>query len=745
MNPFVGQDDTGSATGGTIRSVTPPSGSQPVTYVTFTLLYENTGGSNASEFSVTDRVPVGFAYVPTAPASALPGDLLPAPYALINGVPATPDNLQVTDNGRTLNFRVKAKLKPGASGLIVYQLQVVPVAQGGVNPGNIVDTKGARIASSSLSGDVLASPDGEPLLISAPLHFSFKTFTPDNNRGDVGRAATFQFYYKNDGGKKATNFAVRVPVPAGATFASANVVSGPGANGVSLLPNNGGALFTIGSVKPGQSGIVQARFIPTAAILQTTDKVMKVQFEAALDGIFTPRTAHPGPVTRTATAGPQPEPRTLGDDPLHPPGVLIVYPPLPPGAPRLFIQRSVPLVVEYGKPFNYQIVVGNLGDQPIAQVNVTDVLPAGVINNGITGNDGPIVVTQGADGRKTVSIPLNGGIPAHSVRAIKIPLVVSSDLLAADGRAEVTDDGLYATSTAQGYPIYCPPATTRLLKRNETLALVGSEVIGSGLAAYGFDASAVTNVNKAVTASSRITTIGGADVLTTNNGALIVPLGTSATQPVGAGLGPVLVTGPAGVISNDGGSVISNDGGSIVATGGGNLIKINGLITQDGGGFRGGVPQTAGGLLSSLITQDGGGLVAQGAGNLIRGGGLNLIGEDGSSVISNDGGSIISRDGAGIVATGGGNVFATGYSSLIGNAGGTLIGNAGGTLIGNAGGTLLANGGGKIVATGGGNIISDNSAGLIGSSPNTAAIVATTGGNLIGVSGGSIVGNNSTR
>lgn len=725
INPYIGQDDTGSSSGGAIRSVIQLNPKQPVTYVTFTLLYENNGGANADDFTIIDRVPAGFAYVPDAPAASLPGDLFPPPYALINGTRATSDTLKVSDAGRTLTFSIKNKakpLKPGKFGYIAYQLQVLPPAQGGPSAGTVVSTSGARIASSSLAGDVLASPDGEDLLVTGPVHFGFKLFTPNNNQGDVGKPATFQLYYQNDGGKKGKDFAIKTPLPAGCTLASAQVLAGPGADNISTLPD-GGVLFDIGKVKPGQSGLVQVSIIPTAAVLNTPSRVLNLVFIPLLDGATFHSSARRGPTARAAGRP------ALFDDPAAD-SPLIVYRVLDPTVPRLFIERSVPLALEYGKPFSYVITVGNLGDRPIEQANVTDVLPPGINSAFITGNSGPVVATTDASGRFVKSIPV-GAIPPHSVRSVTIQLKVDPSLYAPSSvGVNVTDNGLYATSVAAPYQIKCPPASTRLLRRGETLALVGSDPLGAGLAQYGFDANAVNTVAKAVSLGSRMTTMAGADALITNNGALVVPLGTTFVPgaPVVTGSGPVLISGPAGVISNDGGSLISQDGGGLIAAGSGNAFKLSGLISQDGGGFKGGVPQTAGSLLAGLISQDGGGLVAQGAGNLLRGGGLNLISQDGGGVISNDGGSLISQDGGGLISQDGGGIFATGYSNLIGD---NLAG-----VLSNSSGNALASGGGKLIATGGGNAISDNGSGLIGSAPNTSALVASPGGNLVVVGGG---------
>ncbi len=81
-----------------------------------------------------------------------------------------------------------------------------------------------------------------------------------------------------------------------------------------------------------------------------------------------------------------------------------------------------------------------------------------------------------------------------------------------------------------------------------------------------------------------------------------------------------------------------------------NLGRISSLIGQDGAGLI----NPAGG---NLIGQDGAGIISGGAGNIISGGAGNII--------ANDGASLIGQDGAGIISGGAGNIISGGAGNII--------------------------------------------------------------------------------
>lgn len=125
------------------------------------------------------------------------------------------------------------------------------------------------------------------------------------------------------------------------------------------------------------------------------------------------------------------------------------------------------------------------------------------------------------------------------------------------------------------------------------------------------------------------------------------------------------VTNQAKVVSNDGGTLVSEHGGGVVAQGAGNVVS------NDGGTL---AAKRATGLVDKngnpLISQDGGNLLAKAA--IIGEHSSGIIGEHSSGIIGEHGSGILSNANAGIVATGGGNLMRTAAALNIRGTGGSV-------------------------------------------------------------------------
>ena len=111
------------------------------------------------------------------------------------------------------------------------------------------------------------------------------------------------------------------------------------------------------------------------------------------------------------------------------------------------------------------------------------------------------------------------------------------------------------------------------------------------------------------------------------------------------------------------------------------------------------------GLISHLISQDGGGLISDN--------GLGILSDNGLGVISNDGGSFVGNNGSALISDRGGALRTSSFSNLIGNGGGSIISEDGTGLISDNGLGVISNDGGSLISQDGGGLISQDGGGLI--------------------------------
>ena len=146
---------------------------------------------------------------------------------------------------------------------------------------------------------------------------------------------------------------------------------------------------------------------------------------------------------------------------------------------------------------------------------------------------------------------------------------------------------------------------------------------------------------------------------------------------------------PTGLRLNDGSQFLTN--GSLLLANGAAQANVLGIGGQ--------------GLISHLISQDGGGLISDG--------GLGLISDNGLGLISQDGGGFIGHNGSALISDRGGSILVPNSGTTIGTAGASLISQDGGSALSDAGSGVISNDGSSLISQDGGGLISENGAGAI--------------------------------
>lgn len=759
INPDV--STSVDAAGNVIQAVTDP-GAQ----ITFALVYRNLGTAKVKSAVLQDRVPPGTKYVSGS--------------AQINGIDATADQFSKADGGQTLLFNLGTikDSRPGkpSFGIVTYAVKLLDPAKGGPAVGTVIQATGGALNTPSLFHTTLAFPSETGIAYAAPAHlFTQITQTnatpgfanPNNAAARANSHLIYDITYKNDGGVNGTDVLIVDTLPPGVVNVKGSFVKG--IVGRVDAAANGQIVFHLGALPMRAAGVVRVEADLTKAAAQAQASLALVNSARGLEAAsFTPARARGAAPRREGGGGPRLTSLDLlggGDQ-----AVAIIG---GPGLPRLFTAVTAPLSVKEGETYDLLIAVGNPTDYVfIAGVAVEVSIPdqAEFVS---ADQDSAFVSTS--HGYKTVTFANQDkagrvqGIAPHSSLLHRLTLRAPkgtggqlfklADVTALAAQSVIVGSGEIFPPTA---PVHSGELTTFVYPADQPFGNAKRQILSAALAEQGvtvanfvdrpdFQAKLDALDDRAVGVRT-----GGADCIQFTNNTVLIPLLGGNVLALGAPKGIKVPNAAALSGSPQGGSVVSNDGGSIVATGGGNLINLTNLISQDGGGLVNstGVPFSS--VLSGLISQDGGGLIAQGAGNIVATGGGNLISQDGGGLISQDGGGLISQDGGGLgqiidnvsglsggqkaaalISQDGGGIIGTNLAQLISQDGGGVVSNDGGSFVTGAGGSILATVGGKLIATGGGNVISNDGGSFKGSSSASAALtlslngfLATGGGNI---------------
>ena len=769
VNPDV--LDTTSDDGAYQQAVFGPGLAQgpAATHITYALVFSNDGGFSADDVVLTDRVPLGTKFDATST------------YApTYNGRPFDRGQMTISPDGRSLHFDLGTitpdkfnanGTKAPNLGLVLYTVDVLPARNGGISPGSAIQAQGGALATTSLLQTTYAQPAEIDTVVTAPGAAYLESYK-GTAQAVIGRQIPYDIYYRNSGGLTPEDFRIVDALPAGTTFVSAAFLAVQGAHhvvrnaqggkGESIDHPAGGAssgdvTFHLGAVKPGEDGWVRL-------VVKVKTTATNVSGLLIANNPMVPADVFPSSTKRAFTA-PHPEAdasklivptaSTQNASRLVTPAEAV----LEAGAaaadlPHLNVGITVPMSVQEGSTYDCLVFVANTTDTLIGKTEVFVPVPAGA--EFVSAGDGPFkgVFLAKAPGGPVVLFQssvhddagnfIDNEVQPHSATLYHVVLRAANS---SAGKALTTN--VYTASTTYNSgengvavaPVYSTNASTYVIGRNQTFADAASQIVTSGLEANG--SSAVTlgsdDLQKRIaqlTPTALGHGLGGADLLALNNDTVIVPLGN----------GQVTVVGPTANLAVASGvtSIISQDGSGIVAQGGGNLITALNLIDGNGSSI---VAQGGGNLqsmLAGLISRDGNSIVAQGGGNLLNLGGGNIISQDGTGVISNDGGSLTLINLAGIVAQGGGNIVAAGGGNIVAQGGGNIVAQGGGNIVAQGGGNIVAQGGGNVINAGGGLInISASSFSspdaTVATSAAGAGIVAAGGGNIVAQGGGNIV------
>ena len=242
------------------------------------------------------------------------------------------------------------------------------------------------------------------------------------------------------------------------------------------------------------------------------------------------------------------------------------------------------------------------------------------------------------------------GIPGHT--AVRAVLTLRAQ--AGSAGQTLVNAGAVVTPVVQDFvPITANRTQTYVLRGNETLRQMGSQIVDNALAVYGGSVADAAALAGNLTFESTATTVVNAAAVSFQNSAVVVPLGYLNN------VAQIVATSGGNLIAQGGGNIVATGGGNIVATGGGNLISVSGRNGAD--------------ILAGLISEDGGGVVGSSVANILSGGGNNLIAQDGGGLIGNDGGGLIATPTGNLIAQGGGNIVASGGGNIVAQGAGNLV------------------------------------------------------------------------
>ncbi len=747
FNPFIGSD-TDADTGATVTTVAAPGAKPPNPFVTFALVYTNTGAGTAREVVISDSVPKGLE--------------IDRDSFFVNGVATLASAIQFNNDG---SFALTAKnIKPNKGGLIFYRAKVlVPTPPpDGVDLGGYIEPTSAQLSIAYLGSEVIA-PAPEKILLTGPVHASISS----TQTGDTatGGNVTYTMLYRNDGGQTITDFRVVSPVPPGGAFQSAQLL---GVDQQPRMPNtaksesltkpavgatSGLMVFHLGKVKPRGFGLVQVVYQMTSAVLQqSTQALVHQPYIAATGGL--PVANHlPGdaPLHRqlrrivTRDAGDTSIGAADSADTTHPADN--------PNGPHLGMTVSCFQSVVASDTIGYTVTAISLGNtnlsipfipypyDPFVFFSVP--VPDGTDYVGITGGIvGPADVTAkpftDTSGRKYIT----GQFPALPNKGASWVTVS----FRANGAASTTvlnpDIVLYDPLSAT--VLHSGPIVTTVVTPNDFFNIQRLVLLNTLNApkTTTFTGPGFQQRVDQLNSKSRFTAVINAGYMALENGVLVIPTAEGNIVAQGGGNlvntngSNIVAQGGGNIVAQGGGNVVAQGGGNIIAQGGGNLISIKNivndqgqLIGQDGNGF------TVANIFAGIVAQGGGNLQALHCASIVAQGGGNL-----QSV----GVGVISRDGAGFAASADRVLaasaveLATGQSKLSGDVFRTSSGDA--TLM--SGGFVGAAGAGGIKIDGlirgtkGSSFINNTSAvggvvragsGIIGE--NSSGIVAQGGGN----------------
>ncbi len=580
---------------------------------------------------------------------------------------------------------------------------------------------------------VIGSPPIEFSQVVSRVRFAMDRPVPRDNGFSDGIGGnlqnTYDITFTNTGSFYAVDTKLRIPIPPGFTTPSVPSLEKRNKSlDVNLPGSPGTAVFDIGEVAPGETVTRQLDLhmtSPIPASLRSRNGLLK-NYHAPLFPHATATLASNASSSGFSGSGQSGQRQLLsrsGDRlvfTMKADGTSAITSPIQetPEATRVFIGRLCDTSVQEGGDFEIFLFFGNLGDTLSGPGEVGMQVPYGtrlVSVDPLAANpteENPSASSPFPRGYFTIEQikgkrrPEDGSvdvvrwkfanIPPSAVYCVKMRVAVNRPF----PQTSIVDRSAYISVNNAA----ARSASPLFVKVNKDAGNgvdwwqgVGDLVQGFGIWLDDNLRNVLGNHTRQITLDSQIVSLGGADLVQTENGTVVIPLGRGRSAIIGrhdalSGNVPVesfLLYGEGSSLAMAAGTTPNQQvfvGGSIQG-----FRSVHTLLDQ------------LADPVNSIVAAGGGNIVAAGGGNIVAAGGGNIVAGGGGNVVSNDGaglapiGSIVFANPPAIVAGGGGNIVAAG--------GGNIVAGGGGNIVAAGGGNIVAAGGGNIVAAGGGNIV----------------------------------------
>ncbi|WP_125721027.1 PKD domain-containing protein [Flavobacterium ustbae] len=411
------------------KTVTPASAAAGQ-QVDFTINVVNIGPGNATGVNVQDIVPAGYTLVP---GSVSNGGTYQAANSSINW-----ENL-VLSSGANLNLSFSAVVNPIGSYLNTAQITASDLPDPDSTPNNSIPTEDDQ-------------DDAEITFIGPSADLSLvKNVVAGNTSPIAGSQVSFELIIKNDGPDNAAGVQVADLLPSG--FQYINYSSSAG------LYDSASGIWSVGTVDAGvsESLILDVKVLPAGNYLNTAQ------------------------VTASNLPDPDSTPNNDDGDQSEDDEDNAAVVPVPPSADLSLtktVSSTTPLA---GSTVTFTIIATNSGPQDAAQVQVTDLLPAGYTFSSFNATSGTYDSTTGLwtldilESSESETLQINAIVNATGNYTNTVE-VTSSDTPDPDSTPNngVTSEDDYAEASTTPIPLSSDLSLTKTV--NNTTPLVGSRV-----------------------------------------------------------------------------------------------------------------------------------------------------------------------------------------------------------------------------------------------------------------------------
>ena len=374
--------------------------------LTYTLIVNNPGPSDAQTVSVSDPIPANTTFVSLAQNG---GPAFTCSTPAVGGTGSVTCNIATLAAGATASFALVVNVSANTpDGTVISNTVTVTSTTTDPVPGNNSATETTKVKN-----------------VPAPSADLSVTKADDVDPVTAGNNLTYTLVVNNPGPSDAQSVLVSDPIPANTTFVS--------------LAQNGGPAFTCSTPAVGGTGTVTCNIATLPAGMSATfTLIVKVDATTA-DGTLlsntvtvTSSTADPVPGNNSATAT-----TTVSAAP-------------PPSADLSATKADSPDPVAAGANLTYTLTIANAGPSDDQSVSVSDPIPANTTFVSLAQNDGPTFTcsTPAVNGTGTVTCSI-ATLPAGM--SATFTLIVKVDATTADGTV-LSNTVTVTSSTADPVP-----------------------------------------------------------------------------------------------------------------------------------------------------------------------------------------------------------------------------------------------------------------------------------------------------